>query len=291
MARLTRVTAIPFGMSGPTDDFETFGSTAVGSTDFSQDPAAIQATSAWANGWRPALVAAKAPVLQDMNAFCLVDSRQLAYILQEGVAEWDAGTTYNIGSVVKVPYASPYSNPAFFISLANANTGNALPAAPASNAHWQCLFQATNGSGLIIPGTTTNDDAPAGAYGEEVESGIGNTALATSGIWQNLTSIGPLGSGDWRLSGLLGFGLNTAGTLTSCAGAISAFSGNTITDQVSGKNEGATLPPTAITDTSVAIPRWRVKLTTPTTFYLKAQAVFGSGNPNAYGTIVAERPR
>lgn len=133
MAKLTRVTAVPFGALGTTDDFETFGSTAVGSTDYSKDLAAIQATDAWSNGWRPALVTAKAPVLQDMNAFCLVDSYQIAYLLQEGVPEYDSGTTYYTGDVVKRTGTFEV-----YGSLVDSNTGNALPS-QTSDANWKYL--------------------------------------------------------------------------------------------------------------------------------------------------------
>jgi len=86
-----------------------FGSLKAGSPSYSIDPATIQ--SAHYNlGWADAVVANNAPAIQDMNALFYVDTYQLAYLMQTGIAEWDAGTTYYIGSwcldSVGIPYCS-----------------------------------------------------------------------------------------------------------------------------------------------------------------------------------------
>ncbi|MBV8061059.1 MAG: hypothetical protein JO253_05995 [Alphaproteobacteria bacterium] len=52
------------------------------------------------------------------------------------------GTTYNLNDIVT-------SGGSSFISLANANTGNALPTPPASNSYWATLAQAGSGSGTV----------------------------------------------------------------------------------------------------------------------------------------------
>ncbi len=138
MAKLPRVTLIEFGQDGTTDDFEAFGSTAVGGTDYTKDIATIQSTDAWKSGWRAALIAGKAPVLQDMNAQMLVHSYMAAYMFQEGISEYDSGTTYFIGSIVKRTGTFE-----LYGSLVNTNLGNALPS-QTSDANW--LYLGTLGS-------------------------------------------------------------------------------------------------------------------------------------------------
>lgn len=135
---LLRKTLAVFGLGGTTDDFEEFGSTAAAATNYTKDIETIQQLAAWSTGWRAALIANKAPILQDMNAWMYVHSYLLAYLFQEGIAEWDAGTTYNKGSVVKSPYTGSSLNTQLYGSLVDSNTNNALPVLQ-SDANWQYL--------------------------------------------------------------------------------------------------------------------------------------------------------
>jgi len=134
---LLRKTLKVFGLGGTTDDFEEFGSTAIAATVYTKDIPTIQSLAAWNTGWRAALVASKAPVLQDMNGVMYVHSYLEGYLFQEGIPEYDAGTTYNVGSVVKVPYTGSYVGVEIYVSLIDANLGNALPTVPASDGNWQ----------------------------------------------------------------------------------------------------------------------------------------------------------
>lgn len=96
-----------------------FGSLKAGSPSYSIDPATIQ--SAHYNlGWADAVVANNAPALQDMNALFFVDTYQLAYLMQTGIAEWDAGTTYYIGSWCLDSFGTAYC------SIADTNLNNVV---------------------------------------------------------------------------------------------------------------------------------------------------------------------
>ncbi len=289
MAKITRVTAVPFGLTGTTDDFETFGSTAAGGTDYSKDPAAIQATDAWSEGWRPALIASKAPVLQDMNGMSLVFGRQIAYLLQAGIAEWDNGTTYYVGNLAVNPGTGQV-----FVSIVDANVGNALPTAPASNTNWQFLFTYnSNGNGLVLPGSLTNDAAASGVVGEWVEANtISGGSIGLSGVYTNITSIS-LTPGDWDVSATAGISPGTAGTITEMQMAISKNSGNTTTDQVVGNNQLAmTKAVPNVSDGAGSIPTYRVSLATTTTYYVKMEVQYTGLSGNfIYGRISARRVR
>jgi hypothetical protein len=102
----------------PANNIGVFGSNKGGSPTYSNDPAVIQAAP-WLNGWGGAVVGSNQPSIQDFNGFCYVISRQVAYILQQGVAEWDATTTYYTGSMVNV-------NGVLYVSLLDNNIGNSV---------------------------------------------------------------------------------------------------------------------------------------------------------------------
>ncbi len=133
MAKLTRETLTLFGGTGPTADFAKFGSQAASAPVKTKDIATIQALAAWVNGWQDAVAIGQAPYLEDMNGLLYVFCYELAYGLQEGWAEWDTGTTYFIGSVVKKTGTFEV-----YGSIVDNNAGNALPAR-VTDSNWQYL--------------------------------------------------------------------------------------------------------------------------------------------------------
>jgi hypothetical protein len=96
-----------------------FGSLKAGSPAYSADPAVIQALSAWGAGWGGAVLPVDSPALQDLNALFYVITRALAYYMQTGIPEWDAGQTYYINSICQ-------SNGVVYKSLIDDNTNNAV---------------------------------------------------------------------------------------------------------------------------------------------------------------------
>lgn len=77
-----------------------FGSLAAAAPAYSNDPDIIQALPAWGEGLKSALIDGYNPTIQDINALLYVITRQIAYRLQSGIPEWNAETTYYIGSLV-----------------------------------------------------------------------------------------------------------------------------------------------------------------------------------------------
>lgn len=131
MAKILRKTLLAFGSQGPVTSFGQFGSKVAGLPQTSQDPDVIQGLAAWINGWQNAVVTTnKAGYIEDMNGWCLVHSYMTAYLLQQGIPEWDIGTTYYLNSVVQA------NNGQWFNSLQDNNIGNAPPVG-ASNALWK----------------------------------------------------------------------------------------------------------------------------------------------------------
>lgn len=144
MAKLIRVPAKVFAASAAADEIGQFGSAVAGSKLETADVATIQGLSAWLNGWSEALVSGnRYPALQEMNGLLKVLSYQGAYALQEGIPEYDASTTYYIGSIVKKTGTFE-----LYGSLTNDNVGNAL----VDGANWKLLVDLNNVStSAIIP--------------------------------------------------------------------------------------------------------------------------------------------
>jgi len=126
MAKLTRLTAKVFGETadGTLQDPEIgqFGSAKAGTYNGTGDVATIQSLSAWSNGWIDSVTPTQQfPPLPEMTGVHKVMSYQEAYLLQEGIPEWDNGTTYYKNSIVKE--SGTYK---LYGSIIDNNTGNIL---------------------------------------------------------------------------------------------------------------------------------------------------------------------
>lgn len=117
MSNLTRAYQRIFASSAGGSQIGEFGSLAAGSAVTTTDPEAAQSLSNWLGGWFSAILGPNAPAIEDMNAVCFVLSYQIAYLLQKGVPQWNALTTYYIGDIVNVAGV-------LYVSLTNANLNN-----------------------------------------------------------------------------------------------------------------------------------------------------------------------
>lgn len=115
MAKFTRQTLTPFAGSPGFEQVIQFGS--VTSPVYTTNVQTIQALSAWTAGWYSATVGGYSPAIEDMNAVLYVAFQELCEILQDGIAYYDAGTTYYAGSIVNVPVCN------FTVTSANATAG------------------------------------------------------------------------------------------------------------------------------------------------------------------------
>jgi hypothetical protein len=128
MAKITRFTQKIFGSSAGVNQITEFGSTAAGSTVYTTVASAVQTLSNYLTGWFGAVIGGNSPCIEDMNALFFMITTVLAYLMQEGVPEYDAGTTYYIGSL-----ALDSTTGVVYQSLTDNNIGNALT----SNSNWQ----------------------------------------------------------------------------------------------------------------------------------------------------------
>lgn len=121
MAKIVRSTQKIFGVNAAQNQITEFGSIKAGAPVYSQNVANIQ-TAAFEGGWSDALQYDYAPYRQDRNAVDLVTTSQLAYLFQEGIPEWDAGTVYYKGSLAKVITTS--ATVQVYMSKVDDNTAN-----------------------------------------------------------------------------------------------------------------------------------------------------------------------
>lgn len=151
------------------------------------------------------------------------------------------------------------------------------------------VSSATTLTGLLtanggIKGTTTNDNATAGNYGEYgTNNNIGSPAGLTDNVALALCGL-PLAAGDWDVSGDILF-VSSAGmteTTVDVFATSTAFSSNAI-QLVNGTGVGGTIHlPTTTT---------RFSLSGSTTINLVCRSRFSSGSVTASGTIRARRIR
>ena len=102
MAKITRAAQKIFGSTASSGQIRQFGSFAAGAPVTTTNPVTIQALSNFLAGWNAAVVGLNSPTIEDMNALFYLYAYQLAYLFQSGIPEWDADTSYYIGSLVMV---------------------------------------------------------------------------------------------------------------------------------------------------------------------------------------------
>lgn len=120
MSRIARATQKIFASSASNNGV--FGSAQDGTKVLSNDLATLQSKAAWLTGWLDAVLgASKFPPLEEFQSVEYVHSTQIAYLLQQGIPEYDADTTYYTNNIVID--SGTYN---IYGSVTNGNIGNAL---------------------------------------------------------------------------------------------------------------------------------------------------------------------
>lgn len=120
MARITRQTQKIFAL-GATNNGQ-FGSAKTGAKVTTNSLPTLMSLSAYNTGWLNAVIGTKNfPALEEFQALSYIETYQICYLLQEGIAEYDSGTTYYQNSIVKK--AGTYQ---IYGSVVDNNTGNVL---------------------------------------------------------------------------------------------------------------------------------------------------------------------
>jgi hypothetical protein len=138
-------------------------------------------------------------------------------------------------------------------------------------------------------GNAANTGPAAGFIGEQIRAtrASGSALALSTGSGANVTSIS-LTAGIWDVSCVAMF---SGGAITGTVYQVS-ISTTSITNGTRGDNfieAPASMSPTAIADSSMTIPSYRLSLAAPTTVYLVAAAGFSVGALTVYGRLSATR--
>lgn len=207
MAKYSRITGKVFGASasasGDNPEIGQFGSALAGTYNGTTDVATIQSLPAWSNGFIDAVTpTTQFPALPEMTGFGKVLSHQICYLLQQGVAEWDSGTTYYTNSWCSY-------NGSLYISKSDNNTNNA----PTNVTYWTKFTGASsrNIGEYVTSSMPLNDSKLHLADGSQLSSvdypeifSYAASIYSTVYNWQALTQpfdIGYTGGGSNRVYG------------------------------------------------------------------------------------------
>lgn len=194
--------------SSNSSDIGQFGSGAAGTKVTSDDLDTLQNLAAFLNGWSSATISAqKLPPLEEFNCLSYILTYQAAYLFQEGIAEYSAGTEYHQNSIVKksgttalykssvndniaislsaaaYSYATTYAEDDvvtdpitndIYISLQNSNTGNALSNSSFWTRQWRYLGDLTE-----ILDERRRDNLILNPYGQVHQQGDSFTGATT----------------------------------------------------------------------------------------------------------------
>lgn len=142
MTKIERKTQKIFAGNADTDELAVFGSMISGTPVYNDDIEALQ-SEAYTEGWKAAVAANEAPFMEEMNAVQYGFSKQLAYLFQQGIPEWDAGTTYYLNSFCQV-------GGVIYKSMQDENI-NHSPADDSEGTYWTPLETGgSSGGGLSI---------------------------------------------------------------------------------------------------------------------------------------------
>lgn len=143
MAKIQRATQKIFAGKGKNDPIAVFGSMKTGNPIYTDNLEDLQSV-AYENGWADAIVADEAPFLEEMNGIQYGFSKQLAYIFQEGLPEYDTETPYYVGSWCKGTVDNAIS---IYESLTDENIGNPLT----NETHWKKVNLGSSSGGTSLP--------------------------------------------------------------------------------------------------------------------------------------------
>lgn len=140
MPKIQRTTQQIFAANAGSQQITAFGTAKDQIPVYTQSVAQIQNTN-YGYGWSSALLPDKAPWQEDMNSLFYAITTQLAYLFQEGIAEYDAGTSYSKGALAKV--IDEQGAVTILKSVVDDNLGNST-----SDTNYWTVFQSETSAGL-----------------------------------------------------------------------------------------------------------------------------------------------
>lgn len=169
MTKIARAVQKIFGSNAGFQQIAQFGSLAASAPTFTTDPTTIQALSNYLVGWFSGVEATNSPAIEDMNALCYLFAYQLSYIFQAGIGEYNAATTYYMGSLINVPTS------VFICSSANATIG----ATYTNNSQTFTVLATIAGGTQLVCGST---GSPAASGTLTKASGTGDSTITFASV-------------------------------------------------------------------------------------------------------------
>lgn len=126
MAKINRATQKIFGSNANSTAITEFGTAKNAEPIYIKNGnvEAIQANPSFLTGWANSLEQDLAPFMQDSNGLWYMITSQVAYLLKNGIAEYDAGTSYDLGDLAKVVQQN--GTVVIYKSLQDDNLGHAI---------------------------------------------------------------------------------------------------------------------------------------------------------------------
>ncbi|MEE0059277.1 MAG: hypothetical protein UE295_00460, partial [Acutalibacteraceae bacterium] len=250
MARLPRVTQKIFAKDSPTNQVTTFGSIKAGTPVYSKQASDIMNAN-FEGGWSDAVEDDYAPYRQDRNAVDTAITQQLGYLYQDGVAEWDAGTTYYKGSICKVISGNAV---VVYKSIADSNTSSVNDITK-----WQKLIESDANGKIVSPTISTptieGGSMSSGTFSNPTFSGTVNVPLASQSSSTDSTIAASIG---WANNPTLSSNIvhrtgneSISGAKTFSSGIITTFNGLNFSAVISGVTKGTS--PSANAQTSLGL--------------------------------------
>ena len=100
MAKITRALQKIFGQDATVNQRGKIGSLSAGSPEYTTDVEEMQSLTQYLNGLYDVVDGDFSPSMQDINALYYLITYQIAYLMQQGIAEWNSETPYFDGSLV-----------------------------------------------------------------------------------------------------------------------------------------------------------------------------------------------
>jgi hypothetical protein len=176
-------------------------------------------------------------------------------------------------------------------TFANAVAGTAINTSGTQSGTHTCVS-----GGLITwkqgtRGVIDGGDATAGYINEEIISfvGSGSAVSLSNNVTANITSI-TLTPGDWDITGAVTFSGSLTGTVLAM-GIDTTTANLPSSTLIPQRRIDTPTMPTSSSSMTISVPRYRVSISSSTTYYLVAVAVYSGGSALGNGLLSARRRR
>lgn len=198
MSKIVRKNQKIFGINAGFDQIAQFGSLAASAPTFTTDPETIQALSNYLVGWFNGVEATNSPAIEDMNALCYLYAYQLAYLMQQGIPEYNSATTYYMGSLINVPisvFTCTSANATIGATYTNNTQTFTVLATISSGTQLICgSTGASAASGTLIKASGTGDATITfasvavrpGVFMSQVDTNL-NQSITNTSYWKNIS--------------------------------------------------------------------------------------------------------